>query len=668
MKIIALGILLALVGSARSADHVIEVGDEAGCDHSEIQSAVLEATDLAPDSVEVRVTRGAPLADPPLFIHGGNVELTGGWFACGSSSRAGTSSLIGDGESRVLQVNKRVVGGNEVPALVVVDRLLISGGRSVQGAGIEVRGGSVLVLIGSEVVGNQADLAGGGIAVVEDARLVTVDTRISGNVVRSNIAPPRGGGVFCGDGGRLALQAGTLINNNIAQPDDSGDPSLGGGVHVGSTCSLAMNGEVLTSQNRAVLGGGLYFQSGSTGTLFFQDGAFPVFEDNQISSFGTPGRFPSGGAFYLESDVQLRFDRIRATGNGAVVSGEGSSGGLFALEAGAELRQEISDFAQGLPNDCPGGASCMRFSDNRADAAPLGLMASDTALNLDRVLINGHFAPGAALINVGDSSLVRMTNSIVVDNQVGGVLDSNAPGGVRMEFAFNTFADNPGSEFIVRPFGSNNEIRFANNLIVDELAGGISDDGGNDTFTLEEWFCHVGASPSNRPFDRQILIGDPRFNDPVTLDYRIRSDSPAIDVCPAPVFPGFGEPNRDFDGDRRPFDHAFAADTDFIFDGGADEATHEAEVNTLTVIVSGPGRVFGMDEAIDCPGRCSNQFESTRIAGLNAESGPGFEPVWGGACIGVTGDRCDFTMLADRIVTVDFVVSDFLFVDGFETD
>lgn len=660
---------LALIVSVESfsADHVLRVGDEPSCTHSDLQAAVADATQLAPDSVELRVTRGSVIANPPLVIEGGRIDLTGGWTSCDSNRRLGVTSLIGDGSSSVMEIEGRTIGSSRERTFVSAERLLVSGGRAVRGGGVLLQEDASLTINASEVVGNEAQSSGAGVFVSSGADFVAINSIISGNVVRNNSGDPRGGGIACeGSSSFVSLLSGTVVANNVAQRDGSAGVSLGGGGYAGTNCFFQIVGDVTFRQNRAVQGGGLFLASELPSVWSTANGIFPTFDGNQVSTFGVPFRFSAGGAFYLDDGAAVRFDRLRAISNGTIAAGEGVLGGMFYLSRDAELIQNPFDGTSALPSDCSTGDRCTLIEGNRADRAALGVMEAGSTLTFDGLLITGHDAPGETLIEaLGDVEL-RISNSVVVGNSVEGILESRSSGGLKIALLHDTIADNPGLGYIFRPLGTGNEIRFANNLVIGPVGANIADSTHPDSFAVELWQCHVGTEISDQPFDRQVVIEEPRFNDPARLDYGLRQDSPAIDICPAPGLPLVADLERDIDGDRRPFDHASAPDTEFLSDGGADEATQEAELNAISVNLLGPGLVTALGGAIECPGDCEEDVPATEIVVLNAIPDADFEVIWGGACLGTQGSRCEINMLGDRIVDVDFVVPDIEFADGFE--
>jgi len=79
----------------------------------------------------------------------------------------------------------------------------------------------------------------------------------------------------------------------------------------------------------------------------------------------------------------------------------------------------------------------------------------------------------------------------------------------------------------------------------------------------------------------------------------------------------------------------------------------EGSVRTLSVSVSGPGRVLSLPPAIDCPGTCSATFAQGSSVTLAASPiGEGEFMSWAGDCAGAMG--CFVAMEAEAQVVATF--------------
>ena len=79
----------------------------------------------------------------------------------------------------------------------------------------------------------------------------------------------------------------------------------------------------------------------------------------------------------------------------------------------------------------------------------------------------------------------------------------------------------------------------------------------------------------------------------------------------------------------------------------------EGGLRTLSVSVSGPGRVLSLPPAIDCPGTCSATFAQGSSVTLAASPiGEGEFMSWAGDCVGAMG--CFVAMEGEAQVVANF--------------
>ena len=80
------------------------------------------------------------------------------------------------------------------------------------------------------------------------------------------------------------------------------------------------------------------------------------------------------------------------------------------------------------------------------------------------------------------------------------------------------------------------------------------------------------------------------------------------------------------------------------------------ETSTLTVEVTGSGRVTSAPSGVDCPGSCTANFARGDTVRLTADPASNFRFVgWSGACSGV--DPCTLVMDVDRTVSAEFEIA-----------
>jgi hypothetical protein len=178
--------------------------------------------------------------------------------------------------------NKRVVDVSlPTGEAITLRRLTISGGKSGDGAGIRVTGGTLNLENGVVITNNENDDSngnGGGVYVTgSSTTLNMLGGEISGNKV-TDTNYGKGGGVLVSDSGKFTMTGGSIRHN------DSGNDGGGLMVIFDGTAEIE-NGSI--EYNRAQFGGGIYLRDGTV-TLGMAGGThpYPYIQDNTTTGTG----------------------------------------------------------------------------------------------------------------------------------------------------------------------------------------------------------------------------------------------------------------------------------------------------------------------------------------------------------------------------------------------
>ena len=197
---------------------------------------------------------------------------------------------------------------------VTVNKLTITGGKSIFGGGIDNSG--TLTVNDSRITGNVGHNTGDGGGIFNGGTLTLDSSRVAGNTTNTY-----GGGIY-NDFGTVALNDGSSITDNTALGH------FGGGVfNYGGT--LTLDSSSITGDTAGSDGGGIY----NVGVVTLKDGS--TMTGNTAGSDG-------GGIYNDTGSVTL--DKSSITGNTAGSDG----GGIYNL---ATLTLNSSSVTGNLPDD-----------------------------------------------------------------------------------------------------------------------------------------------------------------------------------------------------------------------------------------------------------------------------------------------------------------------------
>ena len=239
--VLPLGVLGLTLASAPSA-----LADTGHC------VVINSATNTTSKTLQAAVTAASPGAT--LWVRGtctGNTQISKSLTITGQQPGGYPApTLNGGGSGSVLSIVFRVT--------VTLNNLVITGGNSSQGGGIDDAPTVTLTVNDSTVTGNTASDpeggAGGGIW-NENGSVTLNDSTVSENTVTGDGSV--GGGIFS-ERGSVTLNDSTVTGNTV-----TGDGSVGGGI-AQVVDSLTLNGSTVTGNTASGDGGGIWNQGTAT--------------------------------------------------------------------------------------------------------------------------------------------------------------------------------------------------------------------------------------------------------------------------------------------------------------------------------------------------------------------------------------------------------------------
>lgn len=343
-------------------------------------------------------------------------------------------------------------------------------------------------------------------------------------------------------GGNLYIVDASPIFSNTVIENGSGVIYGGGGYLIRSSATFITN---TVQDNNATAGAG-FFLSDSTAT----------FTDNILIRNGAS---KDGGAFFLSNSAAL----IR--GNQVDENVAATAGGALFLDASSAV-VERNSFVKNNAGSAgaiyldfsPAQIVGNRFIENRAESAGAVMIAKSEAN------FNGNFVFKNRALNGGgvyvDASAPEIVNNLIVSNTVtssgsGVYVLSGAPQMLHNTFLFNEGGD--GSAISIAAVGGQqSNVTLLNNIIAYHELGIFVQADSSASANATLWFenkTNYGTAPENPTGFAEgplKLATDPLFVDGSQLDFRLSSNSPAIDAALASAV------IVDFEGHPRPTDRA----------------------------------------------------------------------------------------------------------------
>lgn len=365
----AAAIVAALWITKASAQDAVTVGLGSDCN---IQlDAGLELTPLntaiAEDaSPEYRLALGEVRGD--LLLQEVSTTIRGGYASCANARNGlvptGVTIVRGSGTTSVVSID----GGpglvqadppsDEFPVTsheVTLQQLHITGGNSNAGGGINIIDAARVSLVNSRVTQNTAEFGGGVRVRGALGDLLVVQSSIDGNSVSDD-----GGGVFCSAQARVSVDAASTIENNQAE-------FMGGGVFA-SNCRLEVHGTIATNRAGGDGGGIAAISKSQVDLIGLRK---PMRVENNTADFRLRGEGAGGGLYISDVGTSLTAEnthivnnRSGTHGGGLLLEGRATAVMMQAVEAGCGLPDcsMIAGNQVGLAG-VPGEGSALLISD-----------------------------------------------------------------------------------------------------------------------------------------------------------------------------------------------------------------------------------------------------------------------------------------------------------------
>lgn len=547
--------LLLALSAPLAAQTVHTVGPDPGCDFGNLQSAINAVQDFD----EIRLMTGTYYGG--YTIHSRAVRIVGGFPDCASSTPTGRSTFDQQGSGLVLDVYYPAAS-NDASLRVELENLTIrgGGGSGFSSGGVSVRGrpGKLAVRFSDVQISEntRAGLTdhGAGLRVLATGDRSGTSLPLAwlgdGSAVIGNTTAGNGGGIYCQSeysslsGDVLRFEQGLIFDNEAG--------SNGGGIAVNGCFPVVVQsgGPIVLFfptggiiGNRAARGGGIYLENDGRLGLYASPDHAALLAENEATILGGGAAVSGAGSFLQVRDGYL-------SGNSA------AAGGAIAVQSGGLVRvRRTLATPEVVPCKAPiiGGGSlsrppCSVIEDNQADGGGAFDLRGDAVLEVNQSIIRGNQSGsgGGAVLSAGNTSIYTGPNSearfegVVVEGNSGGAL-FRASNNARIRIVHGTVASYPGALFQTAA-AADKEARIEVHASIVEGSGSWRLDGGDGTTALE-LECVIGnAMPAVTGADALVAYSqiDPRFIDPTDGDYRLRSDSPAIDYCGpsgAPSYP-----------------------------------------------------------------------------------------------------------------------------------
>jgi hypothetical protein len=551
--IIALWLAVGVFGAAGNANAAVyRVGSGPGCTHTTLSDAVRDA--FPSRNTTIYITR---TASPGGAFIVGNFEISGGFDDCLATSPTGRTVIDAGGQSRLFLIGEARGGTN-----VKLRNLELIGGRT------DDIGGAILVKAGSQgevratlsnvwIHGNRAN-KGGAIALTQRTRAPAIlalhDTRIYDNEAADRI-----------------------------EPDGYVHPGMGGGIHCeGGESSVILSTGTVISRNRATEGGGLrVFGCGvrTEGSLSqFGDGFF----DNRathgagidalgaVVDFSSPGSHyeiagnratQSGGGIRLRAGASLDGSNLMLTNNHA-----GDRGGALAVEDGSLARIYSRSGCSRL--------NCGTLKQNSAGRLADAAWVLSGTLKLVRAEVSGNGVEGSdAIIVATGASEVSADGLVATANRGRAIFAFHGHSTGLLEF-LTVHGNHLGEGEVVRSH-SQRSVFIRASILSEEFPTSVLERAPGSPIGMQCLLTHEAASI---PDAGQSIVSKPFFIDAAAANFRLASDSPAIDFCT----PVEWDKGPDMDNRPRRIDADWVPNRYGVFDLGA------YEVQSYTPPCSGP--------------------------------------------------------------------------------
>jgi len=526
---VGFGLLLTATGVYAGNSGVVSVGSGLGCDYATIQEGIDNSNEIS-----LHITNEQIFRENLSITGASDLSIVGGFDSCtdaenGTPGVNGYTVISGDldddgtGDDSVLQIEG---GGNiSLRNLQITEGVRGFSPLGHNGGGISALNYDGQLTLTDMLVSNNTGYAGGGVSINGS----NTQLRVNDNVlILGNEATLNGGGLWCRGSSEVTFTE-AAVNSGISVNTASLD---GGGVYLMQDCAFNMSqGRYLPldvdfrgiANNRANRnGGGVYLSSGAQLALVGTSTSVVNVSDNR-ADFDEQDGGDGGGIYATGTDTLVSASNAYIGNNAAVLGG------------GIRLGEEAVMFMARTTQTCWNPKHCNLISFNAAGAAGAIYAENQSGYLITGAVFEDNRAQIATMTFVNSESIGVLGSSVISHNGRGGIngfadlaLMGVDDGGI-MRIAFNTITDNDVQTAVIST-GDTQAVQL-------ELVGNIIDNPANGIPVANLANNTVATSRCMILHELNSLNGvdltseDPLFVDPVTRDYHLQGDSPAIDRC-----------------------------------------------------------------------------------------------------------------------------------------
>ena len=525
------------VSSAITLPKTRHVGPSAtDCDYTDIQTAIgfsNSGDTILIDAGGTYAGQHITIADKSLAIGSGPCKLVIGGRPDGTAANAQTT-LSGD-----TSATSAVITITGTGAVSLNDLKITGNTNSNDGGGIEHTSSGKLTLNNVTVTGTKAR-NGGGVDVSGTADLqIGNDTQIIGNT-----ATLAGGGIrFASSGNLTASGTGNLIANNHAPNSYGGGLFIDGGI--ATILATGIGTIPLFYLNDAASGGGIAMRGSITQTAALNLGdasGNPIVIDNNFASLH------GGGVYLLPYDDGINRHAARVSAFNVQLTNNSASDGA-ALYSDCPNGGTTCSVANAFEMETDGCAeqSCSALRDNIASSPNGAVITSKSGyVEFANTRVEGN--SGAYFAHLTSDAQFLATESLFDDNTTTQEL-MFAEGSILQIYQSTIGANDVGAMQLLNVQGVEfdlvNSVVFTNLTLLKQ-----------SNLAIEKVQNVMSTDIDGLPTASDVVLSDPVFVDAAHGDYRLRvaTDGKAFSISPAVDFSDTNDDNRDIDGRARPKD------------------------------------------------------------------------------------------------------------------
>ncbi|MFK8013225.1 MAG: hypothetical protein AB8B80_14380 [Marinicellaceae bacterium] len=576
-KILILSFFIMAINTCLAITTVGDLSD-ANCDFDDLQ--------LALDSGDGEIYVSRDFIIEGQFTIPENTRLIGGFDDCNDktiNTADNKTEIIGSETGSTLTINN----GDE-NSQVFLSNLDIKNAQN--GSGLSVSGFIGSVTLNNSIIQDNTGMFGAGIILIGSSISQTPQLIITNSIIQNNNAQAQGGGIYCNLSDIIIDSTSLIANNQVFGNNANGS---GGGIY-SNKCSLNIYAGNSDGESAGIIankstnrGAGIYAtesflningQQDSFVDPIYGDSSHPVlFKDNVSDSDQNANGF--GAAMYLRlSQVEIKaawFDGNKGSENG---TGEFNRGSVFHADFQSTVTMTRDEsqpcWRQGLCNLITNNLNVAIYAQRPGTEVSI----NDTEFYENTADFTGIiWVRNSCCLDSGFGPIFNFENNLVHHNNStnSGFLktDSDITNNcceIEVNVLNNTITDNNfGNGNSVLNINSNVTLNLHNNIIYENMGINVLDSLEQVNFVETNISCLLVHEEASIPtMAATIFVANPFFVDPLTFDYHLLSDSPAIDVCGGNDY----IPMRlDMDQESQDRDDILVDNIEGIYDLGVDE-------------------------------------------------------------------------------------------------